>query len=197
MLQHLQGTSPVLYSASGWLRASRENPSTRSAASLLQESCKADVSKLFVSCRGAAISSTLGGSMVCSAAGLGGESGGTLRRASSIRRTLNAGSAAIKRKSVALQVKFTVDGLLETLRRTRSRFILCLLPQHNAGLCDARREQRDSLSGSLLPSSPNGSAISADESLLNIPLLRSQVRSFPARQKLGGKCQVVRRSRIS
>ena len=174
MLQHLQGTSPVLYSASGWLRASRESPTTRSAASLLQESCKADLSKLFVSCRGAAISSTLGGSMVCGGAGLGSESGGTLRRASSIRRTLNAGTAAIKRKSVALQVKFTVDGLVETLRRTRSKFVLCLLPQHNAGLCEARRE-RDSLSGSLLPSSPNGSTITTDESLLNIPLLRSQV----------------------
>lgn len=178
MLQHFQGTSPVLYSANGWLKASRENPTTRASASLLQESAKEDMSKLFVSCRGAGISSTLGGSMVCSSAGLGGESGGTLRRASSIRRTLNAGTAAIKRRSVALQVKFTVDGLIETLRRTRSKFVFCFLPQHNAGLCEARR---DSLSGSLLPSSPNGCTITTDESLMNIPLLRSQVgyNTFP------------------
>ncbi|KAE8743557.1 hypothetical protein FOCC_FOCC010804, partial [Frankliniella occidentalis] len=108
VLQHLQGTSPVLYSANGWLKSSRENPTTRAAGALLQESSKEDTSKLFVSCRGTGISSTLGGSVVCGSAGLGGESGGTLRRASSIRRTLNAGTAAIKRKSVALQVKFTV-----------------------------------------------------------------------------------------
>lgn len=175
VLQHLQGTSPVLYSANGWLKSSRESPTTRAAASLLQESGREDTSKLFVSCRSAGISSTLGGSMVCGAAGLGlgGESSGTLRRASSIRRTLNAGTAAIKRKSVALQVKFTVDGLVETLRRTRSKFVFCFLPQHNAGLCEARR---DSLSGTLLPASPDGSTVTTDETLINIPLLRSQLR---------------------
>lgn len=175
VLQHMQATSPVLYSANGWLKACRESPTTRAAGALLQESSREETSKLFVSCRGAAISSTLGGSMVCSSAGLGGESGGTLRRASSIRRTLNAGTAAIKRRSVAMQVKFTVDGLIETLRRTRCKFVFCLLPQHNAGLCEARR---DSLSGGLaLPSSPNSAAaVTTDESLMNVPLLRSQLR---------------------
>ncbi|XP_047738816.1 unconventional myosin-XVIIIa-like, partial [Hyalella azteca] len=38
VLQHFQGTSPVLYSAQGWLRASRENPVLRQAPILLQES---------------------------------------------------------------------------------------------------------------------------------------------------------------
>lgn len=56
-------------------------------------------------CRGAGISSSLGGSV----AGI--ESLHSLRRASSIRRTTTAGTAAIKRKSVSLQVKFTAVSL--------------------------------------------------------------------------------------
>lgn len=88
----------------------------------------------------------------------------SLRRASSIRRTFT-GTAAIKRKSICLQTKFTVDGIIETLRRTKVRFVQCLLPQHNAGYWDAN--------ASLLSmKSPNGSM---DDNILNIPLLRSQV----------------------
>lgn len=49
------------------------------------------------------------------------------------------------------------DGLIETLRRTRVRFVCCFLPQHNAGLLDL-----------------NSSTPINDESL-NVPLLRSQV----------------------
>lgn len=40
VLQHLQGTNPVLYTANGWLKASRENQVSRNAVSLLQESNK-------------------------------------------------------------------------------------------------------------------------------------------------------------
>ena len=66
------------------------------------------VSRLFVASRGAVSSSSLvngpsgGGSVV------GIESAQSLRRASSIRRAFTTGTAGIKRRSVALQVKFTV-----------------------------------------------------------------------------------------
>lgn len=40
ILQHLQGTNPVLYSSKGWLKHSRENPVARAAVTILQESCK-------------------------------------------------------------------------------------------------------------------------------------------------------------
>lgn len=40
ILQHMQGTNPVLYSCNGWLKYSRENPVSRSAATILQESSK-------------------------------------------------------------------------------------------------------------------------------------------------------------
>lgn len=38
LLQHFQGTNPVLYNANGWLRSSREDPAVRSAAAQLQDS---------------------------------------------------------------------------------------------------------------------------------------------------------------
>ncbi|CAG9818730.1 unnamed protein product [Phaedon cochleariae] len=159
IIQHLQGTNPVLYSAKGWLKYSRENPVSRAAVTILQDSCKEDIGKLFVTIRGLGASS-FGGSVV----GLDGSQ--SLRRASSIRRTFTGGAAGIKRKSVCLQTKFTIDGLVETLRRTKLRFIQCILPQHNAGLCEAN--------ASLMAVKTTGGL--SDESLINVPLLRSQIR---------------------
>ncbi|XP_008210437.1 unconventional myosin-XVIIIa isoform X1 [Nasonia vitripennis] len=153
VLQHLQGTNPVLYTATGWIKATRENPLAKSAITILQESNRDEVSRLFVCARGAGVSGTLSGSMH------GLEGSQSLRRASSIRRTFTA----VKRKNVCLQVKFTVDGLIETLRRTRVKFIHCFLPQHNAGCTENK---------SLLSVKPSQS----EDNLINIPLLRSQVR---------------------
>ncbi|XP_046735172.1 unconventional myosin-XVIIIa isoform X1 [Diprion similis] len=153
VLHHLQGTNPVLYTATGWLRATRENPVARSAITVLQESQREDVNRLFVSARGAGVSGALSGSVH------GLEGSQTLRRASSIRRTFTA----VKRKNVCLQVKFTVDGLIETLRRTRVKFVHCLLPQHNAGCTDNK---------SLLSVRSN----QGEDSIINVPLLRSQIR---------------------
>ncbi|XP_050714034.1 unconventional myosin-XVIIIa-like isoform X11 [Eriocheir sinensis] len=158
-LQHFQGTNPVTYSIQNWLRASRENPVMRQAAALLQESNKETLSRLFVFSRGP-VSNTISGSVV------GIEGSQSLRRASSIRRAFTTGTAGIKRKSVCLQVKFTVDGIIENLRRSKLRFIHCLLPQHNAGLCD--------LKGSIIM--PNKTTNSCEDILLNVPLVRSQLR---------------------
>lgn len=88
----------------------------------------------------------------------------SLRRVSSIRRTFT-GTAAIKRKSICLQTKFTVDGLIETLRRTKVRFVQCILPQHNAGCWEANP--------TLLTMKSSGG--SNDDNIINVPLLRSQV----------------------
>ncbi|XP_011153529.2 unconventional myosin-XVIIIa isoform X2 [Harpegnathos saltator] len=153
VLQHLLGTNPVLYTATGWLKATRENPVAKSAITILQESTREHASMLFVSARGAGVSGALCSSMP------GLEGSQSLRRASSIRRTFTA----VKRKNVCLQVKFTVDGLIETLRRTRVKFVHCLLPQHNAGCTDNK---------SLLSVKSNQS----EDSVINVPLLRSQIR---------------------
>ncbi|XP_026333803.1 unconventional myosin-XVIIIa isoform X2 [Hyposmocoma kahamanoa] len=143
-LQHLQGTNPVLYDVTGWVKASRENPVTKKALTLLQESQNEEVSRLSSWARGAC------GVGAWSAA-VGDAS--TLRRASSIRRTLTSGTAGMKRRSTALQAKFVADGIVDTLRRCGAggvQFVCCMLTIH--------------------PSEP------LDD--VNVPLLRSQFRGF-------------------
>lgn len=151
ILQHLQGTNPVLYSASGWLKNSREHPAVKNAISLLQDSSKEDISTLFIG------NLNRGGTIFCgSIAGMEGTQ--SLRRVSSIRRSFT--SAGVKRNSVMLQVKFTVDGLIDTLRRTGTHFVHCYLLQHNGGTATIAN-------GKLLQHT--------SEDIVNVPLLRSQV----------------------
>lgn len=61
------------------------------------------------------------------------------------------------------------DGLVETLRRTRLKFVHCFLPHHNAALSEAAR------SGTLKSNSSLTGSNLADDLLINVPLLRSQV----------------------
>ena len=147
ILHHLQGTNPVLYSATGWMKASREFPSVKNAISLLQESSKEEISSLFMS------NLTRGGTVFCgSIAGMEGTQ--TLRRVSSMRRSFT--NAGVKRNSVMLQTKFTVDGIIDTLRRTGMHFVHCFLLQHNGGHLNKHMQH-------------------ASEDIVNVPLLRSQV----------------------
>ncbi|KPJ07540.1 Myosin-XVIIIa [Papilio machaon] len=144
LLQHLQGTNPVLYDVTGWVKASRENPVTKKAHTLLQESQNEDIGRLSSWSRGAC------GVGAWSAA-VGDAS--TLRRASSIRRTLTSGTAGMKRRSTALQAKFVADGVVDTLRRCGAggvQFVCCLLTNQ--------------------PTDTNDD--------VNVPLLRSQFRGF-------------------
>lgn len=151
VLQHLQGTNPVLYSASGWLKSSREHPTVKNAIGLLQDSSKEELSSLFIG------NLARGGTIFCgSIAGMEGTQ--SLRRVSSIRRSFT--SAGVKRNSVMLQVKFTVDGLIDTLRRTGTHFVHCYLLQHNGGTATIAN-------GKLLQHT--------SEDIVNVPLLRSQV----------------------
>ncbi|KAI9580281.1 hypothetical protein GQX74_000274 [Glossina fuscipes] len=160
VLQHLQGTNPVLYMVNGWVRNSREHPAIRNAGSLLQDSSRDEISRLYIG----SLTRSSGGIVFCgSFAGLEGTH--SLRRVSSIRRSFT--SAGVKRNSIMLQVKFTVDGIIDTLRRTGTHFVHCYLLQHNAG-------QQPAFSAS---GSPNTSVLqTSSEELVNIPLLRSQLR---------------------
>ncbi|CAB3222112.1 unnamed protein product [Arctia plantaginis] len=144
VLQHLQGTNPVLYDVTGWVKASRENPVTKKSLTLLQESQNEEIGRLSSWSRGAC------GISAWSAA-VGDAS--TLRRASSIRRTLTSGTAGMKRRSTALQAKFVADGIVDTLRRCGAggaTFVCCLLAAQPTD--------------------------GADD--VNVPLLRSQFRGF-------------------
>lgn len=157
ILQHLQGTNPVLYSASGWVKNSREHQVIKNASILLQDSTKEEISRLYVGNL-----TRSGGVVFCgSIAGLEGTQ--SLRRVSSIRRSFT--SAGVKRNSVMLQVKFTVDGIVDTLRRTGTHFVHCFLLQHSAGV--------QSVVGGA--TSPYNSLQNGNEDMVNVPLLRSQV----------------------
>ncbi|XP_022085605.1 unconventional myosin-XVIIIa-like isoform X2 [Acanthaster planci] len=161
ILNHFQGTTPIQYNATGWLRSCREHPVVRMAIVVLQESQKNNISGLFVSLAG-----SLPSTMVGSVAGIEGSS--SLRRASSIRRAWSSGTAAIKRKSICLQVKFQVDGIVDSLRRTRLHFVHCLLPQVNAGLCELKNL------GAKSPTSPTPTS----DGLIDVPYLRNQIRGL-------------------
>lgn len=154
ILQHMQGTNPVLYSSSGWLKGSHEHPSTKCAISVLQDSTKTEISSLFTTGFARSGGTVYFGSIV------GTEGTQSLRRVSSIRRSFT--SAGIKRNSVMLQVKFTVDGIIDTLRRTGTHFVHCYLLLHNAGTTNYMNL--------------NTKALQNDD-IVNVPLLRSQVNS--------------------
>ncbi|XP_072043844.1 LOW QUALITY PROTEIN: unconventional myosin-XVIIIa-like, partial [Amphiura filiformis] len=157
VLNHLQGSAPIQYNAGNWLKAAREHPVVRMGMVVLQESQKTNISALFTSLAG-----TLPSTMVGSVAGIEGSK--SLRRASSIRRAWSSGTAAIKRKSVCLQIKFQVDGVIDSLRRTKLHFVFCLLPHADAGLCELKVRP---------PSSP-----SAAEGLMDVPLIKTQIRGY-------------------
>lgn len=156
VLQHFQGTNPVLYSVDGWLKKSREHAATKLATTLLQDSSKNDISRLF---NGALTRGS--GFIMCSTDSIA-DSTHSLRRISSIKRSF--ATAGVKRNSLMLQLKFTVDGIIDTLRRTEKHFIHCFLLQHNAG--------------STTIATPNGNIICPYDDLVNIPLVRSQVKHF-------------------
>lgn len=158
ILQHLQGTNPVLYSAHGWLKYSREHPAIKAATTLLQDSSNEEISQLFVGSLPRAVS----GVVFCgSISGMDGTQ--SLRRVSSIRRSFV--SAGIKRNSVMLQIKFSVDGIIDTLRRTGTHFVHCFLLQHYAGT-------------SSIISGTHPTGHSSQNDIVNVPLLRSQVNYY-------------------
>ncbi|KAM6984235.1 unconventional myosin-XVIIIa-like [Tautogolabrus adspersus] len=148
LLGHSHGTDWVEYNASGWLNYAKQNPASTNAAFLLQDSQKKIISSLFMSRAGGA--TVLSGSI----AGLEGVSQLSLRRATSMRKTFTTGVAAIKKKSLCIQIKLQVDALLDMVRRSRIHFVHCILPKADAlkalsgslfkaGECDAQGETGD------------------------------------------------------
>ncbi|KAG0412651.1 hypothetical protein HPB47_010194, partial [Ixodes persulcatus] len=147
VLHHQLGSLPVTYGVQGWLRAAREGPAFRQAQPLLQESHKEQLAQLFGCSRGPLASA---GSTLSLDAG----ASSSLRRTPSIRRAQSV--AAAKRRSLPLQVKYTTDGMLEVLRRTRLHFVHCLVP-------------------SMQPLE-QGAGGAADDAHFDVPLVRSQLK---------------------
>ncbi|XP_031428134.1 unconventional myosin-XVIIIa-like isoform X2 [Clupea harengus] len=157
LLGHSHGSDWVEYDARGWLGHAKHNPATQNAASLLQNSQKKNISSLFIG--RSAGTTVLSGSI----AGLEGSSQLALRRASSMRKSFTTGVAAVKKKSLCIQIKLQVDAMLDTVKRSRVHFVHCLLPR------------ADALQGT---SSSESSGESCDPGLmqLDVGLLRAQLR---------------------
>ncbi len=178
ILQHMQGTNPVLYTVNGWLKQNKDNFHSNLAANLLQDSHKSEINELFaISSSGAGDGRSFGGS-------IGGvERSQSLRRISSLRRSFT--TLGGKRNSPMMKVKFTlqtalesssqshsydffffqikltVDGIIDTISRTGTHFVHCSLIQHNAATYSK---------------TPNSTLTYTIEDIVNVPLLRSQIR---------------------
>uniref|UniRef100_A0A672QVX1 Myosin XVIIIA n=1 Tax=Sinocyclocheilus grahami TaxID=75366 RepID=A0A672QVX1_SINGR len=137
LLGHSHGTDWVEYDASGWLSHAKQNPASQNAAILLQDSQKKNISGLFMGRSGGA--TVLSGSI----AGLEGGSQLALRRATSMRKTFTTGVAAVKKKSLCIQIKLQVDALIDTVRRSRVHFVHCLLPKTETSAGDLKVESCD------------------------------------------------------
>ncbi|XP_056140600.1 unconventional myosin-XVIIIa-like [Lampris incognitus] len=164
LLGHSHGTDWVEYDARGWLNHAKQNPASTNAANLLQDSQKKNISALFMSRGGGA--TLLSGSI----AGLEGVSKLSLRRASSMRKTFTTGVAAIKKKSLCIQIKLQVDALLDLVRRSKVHFVHCILPKADA---------LKALSGSLFKGGEGEvQGESGDSGLMQLDagLLRAQLR---------------------
>ncbi|KAM6403231.1 unconventional myosin-XVIIIa isoform 2-T3 [Rhynochetos jubatus] len=168
LLGHSSGTNWVEYDATGWLNHVKHNPASQNASVLLQESQKKVISSLFAGRGGAAL--VLSGSV----AGLEGGSQLALRRATSMRKTFTTGVAAVKKKSLCIQIKLQVDALIDSIKKSKLHFVHCFLPKAAGGGGDPRALPCRRVSGSELELPAEH--CEAGLMQLDVPLLRAQLR---------------------
>ncbi|NXH97645.1 MY18A protein, partial [Pachycephala philippinensis] len=167
LLGHSSGTNWVEYDATGWLNYVKHNPASQNASVLLQESQKKVISSLFAGRGGSAL--VLSGSV----AGLEGGSQLALRRATSMRKTFTTGVAAVKKKSLCIQIKLQVDALIDSIKKSKLHFVHCFLPKAG-GTGDPQAVPCRRVSGSELELP--GEHCEAGLMQLDVPLLRAQLR---------------------
>ncbi|XP_066492614.1 unconventional myosin-XVIIIa isoform X2 [Tiliqua scincoides] len=167
-LGHSYGTSWVEYDTTGWLSYVRQNPASQNTSVLLQESQKKIISSLFAGRAGTTM--VLSGSI----AGLEGGSQLALRRATSMRKTFTTGVAAMKKKSLCIQIKLQVDALIDTLKKSKLHFVHCFLPKADGWSGDSRGPCARRVSTSELDL--HGEHCEAGLMQLDVPLLRAQIR---------------------
>ncbi|NXF99549.1 MY18A protein, partial [Sakesphorus luctuosus] len=168
LLGHSSGTIWVEYDATGWLNYVKHNPASQNASVLLQESQKKVISSLFAGRGGSAL--VLSGSV----AGLEGGSQLALRRATSMRKTFTTGVAAVKKKSLCIQIKLQVDALIDSIKKSKLHFVHCFLPKAAGGGGDPQALPCRRVSGSELELPAEH--CEAGLMQLDVPLLRAQLR---------------------
>ncbi|XP_045629568.1 unconventional myosin-XVIIIa isoform X3 [Ursus americanus] len=170
LLGHSHGTNWVEYNVAGWLSYTKQNPATQNAPRLLQDSQKKIISNLFLGRAGSA--TVLSGSI----AGLEGGSQLALRRATSMRKTFTTGMAAVKKKSLCIQIKLQVDALIDTIRKSKLHFVHCFLPVAEGWAGEPRSASSRRVSSSSELDLPSGDHCEAGLLQLDVPLLRAQLR---------------------
>ncbi|XP_012503749.1 PREDICTED: unconventional myosin-XVIIIa isoform X1 [Propithecus coquereli] len=170
LLGHSHGTNWVEYSVAGWLSYTKQNPATQNAPRLLQDSQKKIISNLFLGRAGSA--TVLSGSV----AGLEGGSQLALRRATSMRKTFTTGMAAVKKKSLCIQIKLQVDALIDTIKKSKLHFVHCFLPVAEGWAGEPRSASSRRVSSSSEMDLPSGDHCEAGLLQLDVPLLRAQLR---------------------
>ncbi|XP_040605141.1 unconventional myosin-XVIIIa isoform X12 [Mesocricetus auratus] len=170
LLGHSHGTNWVEYNVSGWLNYTKQNPATQNASRLLQDSQKKIISNLFLGRAGSA--TVLSGSI----AGLEGGSQLALRRATSMRKTFTTGMAAVKKKSLCIQIKLQVDALIDTIKRSKMHFVHCFLPVAEGWPGEPRSASSRRVSSSSELDLPPGDPCEAGLLQLDVSLLRAQLR---------------------
>nr|XP_026244536.1 unconventional myosin-XVIIIa-like isoform X2 [Urocitellus parryii] len=170
LLGHSHGTNWVEYNVTGWLSYTKQNPATQNAPRLLQDSQKKIISNLFLGRAGSA--TVLSGSI----AGLEGGSQLALRRATSMRKTFTTGMAAVKKKSLCIQIKLQVDALIDTIKRSKMHFVHCFLPVAEGWAGEPRSASSRRVSSSSELDLPPGDPCEAGLLQLDVPLLRAQLR---------------------
>uniref|UniRef100_A0A452RH55 Unconventional myosin-XVIIIa n=1 Tax=Ursus americanus TaxID=9643 RepID=A0A452RH55_URSAM len=170
LLGHSHGTNWVEYNVAGWLSYTKQNPATQNAPRLLQDSQKKIISNLFLGRAGSA--TVLSGSI----AGLEGGSQLALRRATSMRKTFTTGMAAVKKKSLCIQIKLQVDALIDTIRKSKLHFVHCFLPVAEGWAGEPRSTSSRRVSSSSELDLPSGDHCEAGLLQLDVPLLRAQLR---------------------
>ncbi|XP_064438976.1 unconventional myosin-XVIIIa isoform X4 [Mirounga angustirostris] len=170
LLGHSHGTNWVEYNVAGWLSYTKQNPATQNAPRLLQDSQKKIISSLFLGRAGSAM--VLSGSI----AGLEGGSQLALRRATSMRKTFTTGMAAVKKKSLCIQIKLQVDALIDTVKKSKLHFVHCFLPVAEGWAGEPRSASSRRVSSSSELDLPSGDHCEAGLLQLDVPLLRAQLR---------------------
>ncbi|XP_029785136.1 unconventional myosin-XVIIIa isoform X6 [Suricata suricatta] len=170
LLGHSHGTNWVEYNVAGWLSYTKQNPATQNAPRLLQDSQKKIISNLFLGRAGSA--TVLSGSI----AGLEGGSQLALRRATSMRKTFTTGMAAVKKKSLCIQIKLQVDALIDTIKKSKLHFVHCFLPVAEGWAGEPRAASSRRVSSSSELDLPSGDHCEAGLLQLDVPLLRAQIR---------------------
>ncbi|XP_059734423.1 unconventional myosin-XVIIIa isoform X3 [Bos taurus] len=171
LLGHSHGTNWVEYNTAGWLSYTKQNPAAQNAPRLLQDSQKKIISNLFLGRAGGA--TVLSGSI----AGLEGGSQLALRRATSMRKTFTTGMAAVKKKSLCIQIKLQVDALIDTVKKSKLHFVHCFLPVAEGWAGEPRSAASRRVSSSSELDLPPGEHCETGGLLpLDVPLLRAQLR---------------------